>query len=261
MFVSSKPLVGLPACRREFDELPFHTIGDKYVRAVALASKAMPVMIPALEELTETEALLSRLDGLVMTGSPSNVHPERYGDEESEEAAPFDLGRDATTFPLIETAIAMGVPLFCICRGHQELNVALGGSLFPRVHELPGRMDHRSPKDPDMDVNYAPRHAVTLKHGGLLHRLWGHTEAEVNSLHWQAVRGLGRGLEVEATAPDGTIEALSMPGARGFVLSVQWHPEYKVRDCALSMTLFEAFGQAVHRRAEERYTSPVALVS
>ncbi len=261
MLVSSKPLVGLPACLRELDGLPFHTIGDKYVRAVAVASKAMPVMIPSLEELTDTEAVLSRLDGLVMTGSPSNVHPELYGDEENEEAAPFDRPRDATTFPLIEAAIELGVPLFCICRGHQELNVARGGTLFPRVHELPDRMDHRSPKDPDMDLNYAPRHGLELTPGGLLHRLWGQTEAEVNSLHWQAVRELGRGLEVEATAPDGTIEAVSLPEAPGFVLSVQWHPEYKVWDCALSMTLFEAFGHAVHRRAEARYTSPVALVS
>lgn len=248
----TKPLVGLPACLRSLDGQPFHVIGDKYVRAVALASNAVPVVLPSLAELLDLPALLDGLDGLVLTGSPSNVHPERYGQTATPEHAPHDEARDATTLPLIEAVLARGLPLFAICRGMQELNVALGGTLHARVHELPDRLDHRRPQSEDLDVQYGKRHAIALAEGGVLRRLAGGAAAvEVNSLHWQAVDRLAPRLEVEARAPDGTIEAVRVRDAGNFALGVQWHPEYKVMEDSFSVALFGAFGEAARAYAAE----------
>lgn len=247
-----KPLIGLPACIWAEGEHPFHKVGDKYVRAVALAAAGTPVMIPSLETLIDMPDLLSRLDGIVMTGSPSNVHPDLYGQLATEEHEPYDPARDATTLPLIATALSDGVPLFAICRGFQELNVALGGSLHAAVHDIPGRLSHRSPKDPDPDVNYGPRHGVTLTEGGLLHGLAGSREVMVNSLHRQAIDNLAPGLTVEAVAEDGTIEAVRVEAATAFALGVQWHPEYKVLNDPFSVAIFRAFGQAARERMLER---------
>jgi len=247
-----KPLIGLPACIKSSDGHEFHTIGDKYVRAVALAAEAIPVMIPSLGDLIEMPDLLARLDGLVLTGSPSNVHPSRYGHAASSEHEPHDLARDATTLPLIATALADGLPLFAICRGFQELNVALGGSLHPAVHSLPGRLSHRSPQDKDPDVNYAPRHSVALSAGGLLQAIAGRDSVMVNSLHRQAVEDLAPGLAVEAWAEDGTIEAVRAEAAAAFALGVQWHPEYKVLNDPFSTAIFRAFGASARERMAAR---------
>ncbi len=247
-FQGPKPLIGLPACVKPLSGQDFHTIGDKYVRAVALASEGLPVMLPSLAELVDPRAVIERLDGLVLTGSPSNVHPSRYGQAPTPEHEPHDEARDATTLPLIEAALEAGLPLFAICRGHQELNVALGGTLHARVHELEGRMDHRRPQHDEMDVQYGKRHGVALEPDGRLARIAGRDEIEVNSLHWQAIDRLAPGLTVEGRAADGTIEAVSVAGARGFALSVQWHPEYKVLEDPVSTAMFRAFGAAARER-------------
>lgn len=223
-------LVGVPACVKDLDGQPYHTVGDKYVRALAICSGVAPLMIPSLgEDLVDLHRLVGGLDGLMMTGSPSNVHPSHYGLPETPEAEPFDPARDATTLALIRLALDEGVPLLAICRGFQELNVALGGTLHARVHELPERMDHRRPQHPQLDVQYGPAHPVTLRPGGQMAALAASAGIEgalmVNSLHWQALDRLGDRLVVEAEAEDGTPEAVSLRGARGFALGVQWHPE------------------------------------
>ncbi|WP_340116326.1 gamma-glutamyl-gamma-aminobutyrate hydrolase family protein [Pelagibius sp. 7325] len=251
------PLVGVPACVRDVDGQPFHTVGDKYVRALAISAGVAPLMIPSLgEDLVDLRRLVRGLDGLMMTGSPSNVHPSHYGQVESAEAEPFDPARDATSLALIRLALEEGVPLLAICRGYQELNVALGGSLHIRVHELPGRMDHRRPQHPELDVQYGPAHPVKLRSGGPLARLAAAAKIEgdlmVNSLHWQGLDRIAKGLTVEAEAEDGTPEAVSVTGARAFALGVQWHPEYKAWESPFSRQLFEAFGQAARARAAGR---------
>ena len=247
-----KPLIGLPACYRTIDGHPYHRIGDKYLRAVTEAAHGVPFIIPAFGEAGDMADLLDRIDGLMLTGSPSNVHPPHYGRDPHPEAEPYDHARDATTLPLIRAAIAAAVPLFAICRGIQELNVALGGTLFARVHELPGRRDHRRPKHEDPDVQYGPRHSVALTEGGALAGLVGGTELMVNSLHNQGLDRVAEGLAVEAVADDGTIEAVSVTGAKAFALGVQWHPEYKALNDPVSTRLFAAFGDAARARATAR---------
>jgi len=240
-----KPIVGVPACVREVDGQPFHAVGDKYLRALVEGADAVPLLLPALGPLLDVPAALDSLDAILLTGSPSNVHPERYNQPPTAEHEPYDQERDATTFPIIRAVLERGLPLFAICRGMQELNVAMGGTLHPRVHELPGRLDHRQPESDDMDVQYGKRHRVELAPGGQLQDLaQGAKTVEVNSLHWQAVDRLGEGLKVEACAPDGTIEAVSIPSAPSFALGVQWHPEYRLLEDPLSLAIFRAFGEA-----------------
>jgi len=246
------PLVALPACRWEKDGQSYHTIGDKYVRAVAEAAGCLPMMLPSLAEAIDLDDLVGKLDGLVLTGSPSNVHPERYREAPSEKAEPYDPARDALTLPLIRTAAEAGLPLLAICRGLQELNVAFGGTLYPKVHEVDGRDDHRRPQADDLDVQYGPRHTVELAPDGELRRVLGAERVEVNSLHHQAVREIAPALKLEGWAPDGTVEALSRPDAPGFLLAVQWHPEYKASENAVSSKLFQAFAEAARARARVR---------
>lgn len=250
--MTRKPLVGLVADCKESDGQYYHSVGDKYLRAIALAADCVPFVIPALSDLYDAADIASRLDGVCLTGSPSNVHPERYGKAPTPEAEPHDLHRDGTTFPLIEEVIRQGVPLLAICRGFQELNAALGGTLHIRVHELPGRMDHRQPQDPDMDVRYGPRHPVRFTPGGRFERIAGAPEIMVNSLHWQGIDRLAPALEVEGTAPDGIIEAVHVRDAPAFALGVQWHPEYKAMENPFSVKLYAAFAEAVRERAARR---------
>lgn len=247
-----KPLIGVPADVKQIDGKPFHAVGDKYVRAIAVASGGIPLVLPAFGELYDLPDLVARLDGALLTGSPSNVHPTHYGMTPVPEAEPHDEARDATTLPLIREVLEQGVPMLAICRGMQELNVALGGTLHHRVHELSERFDHRMPRHDDPDVQYGPRHEISLTTDGEIQRLAGCPVLTVNSLHWQAVDRVAPKLDVEAVAPDGTIEAVSVKGARDFALGVQWHPEYKVLDNDFSAKLFAAFGQAARERAEAR---------
>ena len=246
------PLIGLPACVRDIGIHPFHVVGDKYMRAVVDAAGGLPVSLPALGGSLDQSAVIERCDGLLFTGSPSNVEPANYEGPPSADGTLHDPERDATTLPLIRNAIDAGVPIFCICRGFQELNVALGGSLHQEVHDLPGRIDHRSDDNQPRDVQYGPAHDVTLATGGLLASLWPAPEVTVNSLHAQGIDRLAPRLLVEATAPDGQIEAVRVSDAPAFALGVQWHPEWKVTEDPFSMAIFGAFGEATRDRAASR---------
>lgn len=248
----SLPLIGVSADCKPIEGRPFHAVGDKYVRAVSVAAGGLPVILPALGELHEARDWVERLDGLVLTGSPSNVHPSRYQTAPTPAAEPYDEARDTTTLPLIGEALRAGLPLLAICRGMQELNVALGGTLHARVHEVSGRNDHRRPQSEDPDVQYGPKHSISVTHGGRFERIVGAPSIEVNSLHSQGIDRLAEGLAVEAVAPDGTIEAVSVKDAAGFTLGVQWHPEYKVQNNAISMRIYAAFGEAVRAHASRR---------
>ncbi len=241
-----RPLVGVTADYRTYDNSPYHVVGDKYLRAVWEAADCTPLVIPAMAESQEAAAMLEALDGLLFTGSPSNVHPTLYGHSPSERYEPYDQARDAMTFRMIEAALEKGLPTLFICRGFQELNAALGGTLHPRVHEVDGRMDHRMPKHDDPDVRYGPRHAMTFTAGGRFAEIAGATEIEVNSLHGQGIDRPAAGLTIEGHAPDGTPEAVTVDGAKAFALGVQWHPEYKPLENAFSTRLFRAFSQAVY---------------
>jgi len=240
------PFIGIPCCVRTINERLFHTVNERYPNAVIDAMGGLPVLIPAVGPQTECCAVLDRLDGLLLTGSPSNVEPSHYGGPPSQEGTLHDPDRDATTLPLIREAVRRDMPVLAICRGIQELNVALGGTLHQRVHELPGRLNHRSPRrDMPLDERYGPAHPVRLSEGGLLARLAGIGELMVNSLHAQGIDNPAPGLVIEAVAPDGQIEAVSLPAAR-FVVGVQWHPEYKPLASPFSRALFAAFAQACH---------------
>ncbi len=246
----SRPLVGVPACQKDIDGGAFHTAGNKYLTALTDAADVHPVVIPALglAERLDASSLLARLDGLLITGSPSNVEPRHYAGPPARDPNTADPARDATTLPLIRAAVATDMPLFAICRGMQELNVALGGTLHQHVHELPGVADHRMPQTDDRDVRYGPRHPVRLTPGGRLADLAAQTGADpdnlvVNSLHSQAIDRPAAGLTVEAMSLDDVVEAVSVDGNR-FAIGVQWHPEYKVLEDPYSTALFAAFGTA-----------------
>jgi putative glutamine amidotransferase len=242
MPVRVMPIVGIPACTRTIKERVFHTVTDKYPNAIIAATGCLPVLIPAIGSQVDMRGVLDALDGLLLTGSPSNVHPSQYGGEPLDEEILHDPERDATTLPLIREAVRRGLPVLAICRGIQELNVALGGTLHQRVHEVPGRLNHRSRRE-SPDGAYGVAHSVALTPGGLLAGLAGSLEIMVNSLHSQGIDLPAPGLRVEAVAPDGQIEGVSLPEAR-FVVGVQWHPEYKALENPFSAALFSSFAQA-----------------
>lgn len=243
------PLVGLPADTYENHGLLFHSLGDKYVRAVAEVAQCTPVMIPAMIDALHLEPLLDHFDGILITGAVSNVHPPHYGEQPTADHEPYDHARDAITLKLIGAVIERGIPLFCICRGFQELNVAMGGSLETELQRGEGRLDHRAAKSDDTDLRYSPRHAIAITPGGMLERILGKRQTMINSVHRQGIKKLAPGLIVEATAPDGVIEAVSVKGAKSFAFGTQWHPEYKARDNPDSVKLFAAFGDAVRKHA------------
>jgi putative glutamine amidotransferase len=226
---------------------PFHMVGDKYIEAVRNGAGAVPLLIPALADPIPPEEILSSVDGLFFTGSPSNVAPKQYGGPAPREGVLQDESRDATTLPLLKAAIENGTPLFCVCRGFQELNVALGGTLHQHIHERPGFSDHREDTSAPLDDQYAPAHDVRVEEGGLLAKIISDRSFAVNSLHSQGIDRLAPKLHADAVAPDGVIEAVSMPGAKGFVLGVQWHPEWRWAESGISRALFVAFGEAVRQ--------------
>lgn len=253
-----RPLIGISCCQKPFGifATPNHAASDTYIRAVRGPVAGTPVLLPAAGEDLSAE-LLPHLDGLILTGSRSNVWPGHYEGPPHAEGTPEDLQRDATTLPLIRAAIAAGVPLLAICRGMQELNVALGGSLDQRIQDLPGRMDHSTPSDqPVPRVRTGKAHAVRIESAGALAAAITAESRRaarlaVNSLHNQGVQRLAPRLVAEAWAPDGTIEAVRVEGAHAFALGVQWHPEYDWERDIDSRAIFEAFGRAAaaHRAA------------
>jgi putative glutamine amidotransferase len=249
---SKRPVIGIPADQRMIGSHPFHAVGDKYVRAVVDAADAIPLLIPALGERLGLDELLVHLDGILFTGSPSNVAPNLYNGSPSIPGTLHDAARDATTLPLIRRALSAGIPLFGICRGFQEVNVAMGGTLTQRLHEVPGLLDHRDDAEQPLAVQYAPAHDVTLEPDGMLARMAGVTQVKVNSLHSQGVERLAADLVVEARAPDGVIEAFRFKDAPCFALAVQWHPEWQVMSDSLSRAMFAAFGVASRERAQHK---------
>jgi putative glutamine amidotransferase len=224
-------------------------VGEKYIRAVAEGAGAVPILLPALGGEADLRAVLAACDGLLLSGSPSNVEPHHYGGPASEPGTLHDPHRDATTLPLIPQAIATGLPVLAICRGFQEMNVAYGGTLWQRVHEVEGHFDHRDDESQPLDKQYGPAHEVLLEPGGLLRNIAGSERITVNSLHWQGVQTLGKGLKIEARAPDGLVEAFRDAAAPGFALGVQWHPEWQFEKNAFSRALFGAFGEASRKYA------------
>jgi putative glutamine amidotransferase len=250
MLPAMKPLVGISCCVKPFGiyGMPNHAASDTYVRATDRVVRAVPVLIPANGEGADVAALVSRLDGIILTGSRSNVQPALYGGPPHAEGTPEDARRDAMTLPLIRAAIAAGLPLLAICRGLQELNVALGGSLHQRLQDLPGRLDHSTPIVPLARMRTAKAHTVQVTAGSWLHRIAGARAIAVNSLHNQGIDRLAPGLVVEGTAPDGTIEAVRVAAAPGFAVGVQWHPEYDLHADPISQRIFEAFRDAVAER-------------
>jgi putative glutamine amidotransferase len=240
-------VVGIPACATTANDRLVHQTPARYAEALIDGAGVLPVMIPPMGDIQC--GLLDRIDGLLLPGSPSNVHPSRYGVDADLTPEKHDQARDSTTLPLIRTAIIRGLPVLAICRGVQELNVALGGSLLQNVHDIPGRMDHRGgPGGPEKA--YGPKHLVRLT-GGLA-RIVGVSDVMVNSVHSQAIDRPGEGLVVDARAEDGTIEAVSFPTAKAFVLGLQWHPEWRYAEHTASVAIFRAFGAACRAHQQNR---------
>ncbi|MEH6491642.1 gamma-glutamyl-gamma-aminobutyrate hydrolase family protein [Halopseudomonas sp.] len=249
MSVARKPVIGISCCTDQIGLHPFNIVGEKYIMGVVDGANGLPLLIPALGAALDTEQLLDLLDGILFTGSPSNVEPHHYAGPASAEGTKHDPKRDATTLPLIRAAIERGVPVLGICRGFQEMNVAFGGSLHQRLYEVGGFIEHREQKDQPVAIQYGLSHEVQVEPGGLLYDIAGCSSAQVNSLHTQGVDRLAPALQPEARASDGLIEAFSVRQAPNFALGVQWHPEWQVKDNAFYLSIFQAFGDACRARA------------
>lgn len=242
----SMPIIAVPADIRELAGTNWHAAQNQYVAAALNVAKVMSFIVPAFESGMDIDAVLDRVDGFLVTGSTSNVHPSLYGMEATEADGPFDPARDVTSIEMIKRALDRGIPMLAICRGLQELNVALGGTLASEIQEQPGVWDHRRPEVETRDEAFAIRQKVSIKEGSCIAEHLGLTgEIEINSLHRQAIAKSAPRLQVEATAPDGTIEAVSVIDAKAFAVGVQWHPEYWAQTDSPSRALFEAFGNAV----------------
>jgi putative glutamine amidotransferase len=253
------PLIGVSSDRELQGDLPRHSAAEKYLDVLVSLSGGLPVIIPALHTHIDLEAIVERIDGLLVTGGYSNICPSHYGDENIEPDPLRDPHRDHTDLALIRLAHARGVPVFGICRGHQAINVAFGGTLHQQVHLHEGHMDHRENPDDPVDLRYGPAHEVELTPGGFMAGLLNTDRIRVNSLHAQAVNKVGKGLMVEARAPDGVIEAMSMPESETFILSVQWHPEWKARGNFVSEKLFRVFGERCRARRAQKLSGSLPL--
>lgn len=245
----TKPIIGISTCFEKHSLFHYHQSGEKYISAVINAMGGFPILIPDLADKLDYDKLFSTVDGILLTGSYSNVEPHHYNGHSSKSSTKHDLQRDATILPLIPKAVNVGIPLFAICRGFQEMNVAYQGSLHQEVHTVEGKQDHREDSTKDIDGQYDFAHSVTLTKNGVLSQLTNENELRVNSVHWQGVDELGEGLQIEAVAPDGLIEAISIKNAKNFALGVQWHPEWKVMEIPFYKAIFDAFGRACLARA------------
>jgi len=253
----TRPLILVTADVKPLENYRWHAAPSTYLTALAKEAHATPLILPSLGEDLDIDAALDDVDGVLATGSRSNVHPEHYGGEASEANGPYDPDRDSTTLPLLRRAIERGVPVFAICRGMQELNVAYGGTLLTEIQELEGRADHRAPVSESQDERFGIRHPVLIADGSRISGVIGQGPVKVNSLHRQALGQLGRGLSVEASADDGTIEAVSIPDAPGYLIATQWHPEYWAGSDEPSKTLFQAFGEAARAYRQKRLARSV----
>src|SRR5499433_2560727 len=253
-----KPVVGVIGNATRIEgRFPVQVVGERNMRAVAQVADALPVMFASCPEITDVGALLDVVDGIVLTGARANVHPTRFNIEPHVRHEPYDIKRDEVALALAEACVARGIPLFGICRGLQEMNVAFGGSLHPEIREIPGRMNHRMPRlengeiHPDPTVIFADRHEVSLVPGGAFARILGCEKIRVNSLHGQGILEPGKRVLIEGVAEDGTIEAIRIAEAPTFALGVQWHAEYAAKSNWINRALFQAFGEALaaHRKA------------
>ncbi|KQZ12691.1 glutamine amidotransferase [Mesorhizobium sp. Root554] len=244
-----QPLVAVSTDVRQFENYRWHAAPQQYLEAAVAGAGVLPVLLPSFGDRLDLDELLSAVDGVMITGSKSNVHPSLYGGDASEANGPYDPDRDATTLPLICKAVERGVPLLAICRGIQEMNVALGGTLATEIQDREGSLDHRAPASENQDERFAIRQSVSIKPGSCLAGVFGAGDIMVNSVHRQAVDRLGPALQVEAVAEDGTVEAVSVRDARAFAVGVQWHPEYWVQSDNASQRVFKAFGDAVRAHA------------
>lgn len=249
----ARPLVLVPACGKLLGGDPYQAVGRKYLDAVALAG-CQAVMVPG-GELADLGHLLDLADGVLLTGSPSNVHPRHFGQTVLDASLPLDEARDAWTLRWIPEIVRRGLPLLAICRGLQEVNVALGGSLHQAVHDQPGFDDHRAPQGAPNEVTYGERHDIQVQPGGVLAAVLAQPTVRVNSIHGQAIDRLAEPLRVEALSPDGVIEACSVREATGFTLCLQWHPEWRAADNPVSMKILRTFGDAC-RVWRDKYRGP-----
>lgn len=241
----TRPVVLVSSCNKMIGVHPYHAVQHKYVDAIVKGARCAPLILPSLGDVTDWDAILHAVDGVMLTGSPSNVDPSYFGQEVRNPALPLDAARDATTLPLIRAALERGIPLIAVCRGTQEINVALGGTLHQAIHEVGDYRDHRENVEADLEEQYAPAHAVHIVPNGHLATILGSAaDIMVNSLHGQGVERLAPGLTVEARADDGIVEAFSVTDAKGFSLALQWHPEWRIAENPASMKMFGAFGDA-----------------
>jgi len=248
-----RPVVGVIGNSAMLNETyAVHAGGVMNMAAVADVSGAMPLLVPPDPRYVSVEELLDICDGFLLTGGRPNVHPEEYGEPPTPAHGDFDRCRDAVTLPLVRACVERGQPFLGVCRGFQEVNVAMGGSLYPEIRDLPGRMNHRMPPNGTLEEKFALRHAVTFTDGGVFHRILGSTEVMTNTLHGQGIKTPGARIEIEGYAPDGTPEAIRVKDAPGFTLAVQWHPEYNAANDPVSRPLFAAFGDAVRDWAAQK---------
>ncbi len=249
----TRPIVGIIGNQYLInDQYPAHAGGTMNSEAVAQVSGCMPLLIPADPRFVSVPELLEACDGFLLTGGRPNVHPEEYGEAATEAHGAFDRARDAISLPLVRACVERGQPFLGICRGFQEVNVAMGGSLYPEIRDLPGRMNHRMPPDGTLEEKFALRHRVRFTEGGPFHRLMGAQEVMTNTLHGQGIKRAGARVVIDGEAEDGTPEAAYIADAPGYALAVQWHPEYEAASDPVSRPLFESFGAAVRDWAKGR---------
>jgi putative glutamine amidotransferase len=241
------------------DQYPAHSCGTMNCAAVAEVAGALPLVIPSDPRFVCVSEVLEVCDGILLTGGRPNVHPEEYGEAETPAHGAFDRCRDAVALPMVRACVERGVPILGICRGFQEMNVALGGSLYPEIRDLPGRMNHRMPPDGSLEDKFAIRHAVHFTPGSVFHRLMGATTVMTNTLHGQGINRPGARIVIDGQADDGTPEAIFVADAPGFALGVQWHPEWNAALDPVSRPLFEAFGAAAAAWASARRAAPQPL--
>ncbi|GAA6207248.1 gamma-glutamyl-gamma-aminobutyrate hydrolase family protein [Cognatishimia sp. WU-CL00825] len=241
-----RPIVGIIGNQYLIDDsYPAHAGGQMNSQAIAAVAGCMPLLIPADPQLVSVPELMQTCDGFLLTGGRPNVHPNEYGEDPTEAHGQFDRARDAVVLPLVRACVERGQPFLGICRGFQEVNVAMGGSLYPEIRDLPGRTNHRMPPDGTLEEKFELRHDVTFTKDGVFHKLMGASEVLTNTLHGQGIKRPGDRIVIDGTAPDGTPEATYIKDAPGFTLSVQWHPEWNAQHDPVSRPLFEAFGDAV----------------
>lgn len=247
-----KPIIGIISNLHPINpRYSVHGSGLSNSLAIAQVAGCVPLIVPADPAMADLNDMMAACDGFLLTGGQPNVHPSEYGEVETPAHGIFDRGRDAFTLPLIRALVERGQPFLGICRGFQEVNVAMGGSLYPEIRDLPGRMNHRMDPNGTAEEIFAPSHAVTFTKDGVFARLMGAQTVMTNTLHGQGIKVAGPRIVIDGHAPDGTPEALYVAGARGFTLAVQWHPEWKADACAVSRPLFTAFGDAVRAWAAE----------